>query len=92
MVHYHWAGGQPDNWDTGEQCVELYGGRVWNDVFCRKELSWLCKRHKGELLSILGCFRLSFSAVVVINGVVCFSSNITHLWDLSTQMAKDASN
>lgn len=40
----NWEGGQPDNGDHNENCVEMDGYGFWSDAFCFQARHFICKR------------------------------------------------
>ena len=41
----HWAGNEPNDWGSGEDCAHLYDGgeHRWNDLPCGHEAGYLCR-------------------------------------------------
>ena len=38
-----WAGGEPNDWGAGEDCVEIYPGGEWNDGSCESQKPFICQ-------------------------------------------------
>ena len=58
MGFLNWAPGEPNNvgnGENGEDCVHLtseyHNVGMWNDEECDRQENYICKRHKGMLLS-----------------------------------------
>ncbi|XP_033107156.1 macrophage mannose receptor 1-like [Anneissia japonica] len=49
----NWQKNEPNNADTGEDCVEIYGGNVqkgaWNDIPCSYQRGMICKKTAGTV-------------------------------------------
>ncbi|MEC7984726.1 MAG: lectin-like protein [Myxococcota bacterium] len=39
----NWNDGEPNNWESQEDCVEFYDNGLWNDASCQKEQYFICE-------------------------------------------------
>ena len=39
-----WSRGEPNDWGRGEDCVQMWGNRRWNDISCNARLRPICNR------------------------------------------------
>jgi cysteine-rich repeat protein len=39
-----WAGGEPNDYGTGEDCAEMYPSGDWNDNYCTNRRPYVCER------------------------------------------------
>ena len=40
---FNWANGQPDNWQSNEDCIHLRSDGTMNDLTCLHEMTFICK-------------------------------------------------
>ena len=52
--YHQWMGGNPDNYNDEEDCVNDYGEYGWNDNSCDSEIPYVCKKGISELVTVGG--------------------------------------
>ncbi len=45
----NWLSGQPDNYNTIEECAEMRSNQLWVDSMCYLNRGWMCKINKGVI-------------------------------------------
>ena len=43
IVYENWNSGEPNNFGSGEDCIEIGDGGYWNDNFCTKKFPFVCE-------------------------------------------------
>ena len=43
IVYENWNSGEPNNFGSGEDCIEIRDGGYWNDNFCTKKFPFVCE-------------------------------------------------
>ena len=51
--YFKWANNEPNGLED-EECVEMYPwDGTWNDVDCNENRGFVCKKHIGELVTVI---------------------------------------